>query len=782
MWLDQDTQDHTSEMATSPTNAAHRTKERKRHYSKNGCRECKRRKIKCDEAKPSCWQCERLKKSCSYPDVGEKVLRVARRSVTSRSSSSPKSEITPQPVSAHSTTAIKPEIPARFMNVPNQESRGFNEPNGHQQYPPSQSLPQNKAQNQLQMPNHYAHYPHVPVSQPQHQQHFAPPQPHHLSHPPQPPQQHGIPIPLPPHHYSPYGIPQHRYIPSSILNLLNDTLNGLLSSDHSSSYTSKGNTLPGSSLSQDSPVMYTTPGLHHPKPDENHLAVSDFTQNDNMMILDNYQYFNQDDLNLLASDLNNIVSNIMFESNYDGKFDAANFKSDIKEDGNMRTSSPHQPDLDLKNIAFDYIQVSSPHEKLYLEEFYTHFAHIILPFCSWDETTNTYVNPARDILLQRAAKEPFLLAAVLAQGAKTSFVRHGNEADEEAYCSYLSKCLKLLGPALGNGDEKETVDLRSNIEAVLLTVLLLTSANASNLKQDWRPHLRGAKDLLLKYTSNNRKWRNSKILVFCKYWFVSFEVLAGISSSKGGTLKTNSEIDSLMNPGNRYEIQVMKDLGFIKENGFNILYGYHNSCVAHLRDLVKILNKIRQNETVDAFEILRVVADLYKQTEIEFINKNGIMSPSDLRPGQPTTGHLLERVFVNKQEKILSWMDICHQAYVLGGVLTLLTKGLNTPYDSPAVQQITSILVSFVEVLVTVPERPAAIKCAGMMIQWPLLVAAMNCKGEERRFTMMKFFKNSSQNGSGGAQIALRRTKKIWSQRDNGEPIDGSDDAEFVSY
>ena len=73
----------------------------------------------------------------------------------------------------------------------------------------------------------------------------------------------------------------------------------------------------------------------------------------------------------------------MFESNYDGKFDAANFKSDIKEDGNMRTSSPHQPDLDLKNIAFDYIQVSSPHEKLYLEEFYTHFAHIILPFCSW---------------------------------------------------------------------------------------------------------------------------------------------------------------------------------------------------------------------------------------------------------------------------------------------------------------------------------------------------------------------------------------------------------------
>ncbi|RLV85026.1 Lysine biosynthesis regulatory protein LYS14 [Meyerozyma sp. JA9] len=764
-------------MASSPVNTAHRVKERKRHYSKNGCRECKRRKIKCDEAKPSCWQCERLKKSCSYPDVGEKVLRVARR-LTSRSSSSPRSEITPQPVSSHNFNS---EMSARFTN-PNPDSGGSNAPNGHQQYPLNQNLHQNKVHSHLQMPKDYAQQPHVPIPQPPHQQHFAPPQQHQHSLPPQHQQQHGMPIGLPPQHYPQYGMPQHRYIPSSISNLLNDSSNGISSSDHSSSYTSKGNTSPGSSLSQDSPVMFTTPGLHLSKPDEGHLGVSDFSQSDNMMILDNYQYFNQDDLNLLASDLNNIVSNIMFESNYEGKFDVESFKSDIKEDVSLRNSSTIQPDLNSKNIAFDYIQLSSPHEKLYLEEFYAHFAHIILPFCSWEENTQTYVNPARDILLQRAAKEPSLLAAILAQGAKSSFVKNGHEADEEAYCNYLSKCLKLLGPALENGDGKEKVDLRSNIEAVLLTVLLLTSANASNSKQDWRPHLRGAKDLLIKYTSNNRKWRNSKILVFCKYWFVSFEVLAGISSSKGGTLKTNAEIDSLMNPGNRYEIQVMKDLGFIKENGFNILYGYHNSCVAHLRDLVKILNKFRQNETVDAFEIFRVLAELYKQTEIEFINKSGIISPSDLRPGQPTTGHLLERVFVNKQEKVLSWMDICHQAYVLGGVLTLLTKGLNSPYDSPTVQQITSILVSFVEVLVTVPERPAALKCAGMMIQWPSLVAAKNCKGEDQRFTIMKFFKNSSQNGSGGAQIALRRTKKIWNQRDNGEPIDGSDDAEFVSY
>ncbi|AET38080.1 Zn(II)2Cys6 transcription factor domain-containing protein Ecym_2345 [Eremothecium cymbalariae DBVPG len=35
-------------------------------YSKNGCSECKRRKVKCDEAKPACWQCSHLGKRCVY--------------------------------------------------------------------------------------------------------------------------------------------------------------------------------------------------------------------------------------------------------------------------------------------------------------------------------------------------------------------------------------------------------------------------------------------------------------------------------------------------------------------------------------------------------------------------------------------------------------------------------------------------------------------------------------------------------------------------------------------
>ena len=38
----------------------------KRKYSRNGCTECKKRRMKCDETKPTCWQCARLNRDCVY--------------------------------------------------------------------------------------------------------------------------------------------------------------------------------------------------------------------------------------------------------------------------------------------------------------------------------------------------------------------------------------------------------------------------------------------------------------------------------------------------------------------------------------------------------------------------------------------------------------------------------------------------------------------------------------------------------------------------------------------
>lgn len=48
---------------------AGRRKIKKRKYSRKGCLECKRRKIKCDEASPACYNCTRLNKKCVFPGV-----------------------------------------------------------------------------------------------------------------------------------------------------------------------------------------------------------------------------------------------------------------------------------------------------------------------------------------------------------------------------------------------------------------------------------------------------------------------------------------------------------------------------------------------------------------------------------------------------------------------------------------------------------------------------------------------------------------------------------------
>lgn len=52
--------------SSQPPTSAGDKKIVKRKYSRNGCTECKRRRMKCDEGKPACWQCARLNRECVY--------------------------------------------------------------------------------------------------------------------------------------------------------------------------------------------------------------------------------------------------------------------------------------------------------------------------------------------------------------------------------------------------------------------------------------------------------------------------------------------------------------------------------------------------------------------------------------------------------------------------------------------------------------------------------------------------------------------------------------------
>ncbi|CAK7903388.1 hypothetical protein CAAN1_32S00540 [[Candida] anglica] len=828
---------------------------KRRQYSKSGCKECKRRKIKCDEGKPACWQCDRLKKSCVYPMRGERVRRASLKklnwqqhqqhglSAASESELAPKPTLTSTPTSSvglHSTTLEQPSVAVPGpVPVPMPMAVSAEAPTSR----PAKAQVHFTTTGGGDVPGvgrRLHGTPHFDSS-PQTHQHTKGGSTHqepsttiingksmHGKYLSQPLQGEAA--------AAPSALPHPQTLPP-------------LPRNHSNSTNGPTSLVPSSSsslthlLNTNSPSYSALQPQQTPTSSSTNIGVSPLPLE--------YDGFSKDDLNLLATDLNNIVSNIMFESKYEVQSDKsvsdfdigsgtgasaspfpygygsqmltpmANYQtymvdpatgttgpigagagagaggagvgSGTAADANAMANAIHDGarttvGITPKAIPLDYIKINKPHEKLYLEEFYNEFSGIILPFNVYDEGTRSLINPARDILLTCAAKEKYLLAAILAQGAKTSFKKSGLQEDDRAYCHYLSKCLQLLGPALGKEEEEEedphkqqqqqhhhhqSHSLTSNIEAVLLTVLLLTSANASNTKQNWRAHLRGAKDLLLKHTysvnarSRSSRMRSTPIFIFCKFWYISIEILAGLSSDYGGTLKGDDELDMLITSGDTYEIMVMKGFNLVREDGFNILFGYPNDCVPHLRDLIKVLNRRRSDKITSTDEYFRLISAFYEQGMRSYVSRDAIVN--DVRV--PTPGSLVDTFRSPDSSRpaySVSWVDLSHQSYIIAAQITLLTKGFNMPSSSPRIQELVGRFTSMLSFLSS-PDTPG-IKFAVLMVQWPSLIIGLNCVEEEDKFLIMKLFRLSAQVGSGSAGFSLRRLHKVWR--------DGTDGAE----
>lgn len=710
-------------------------KKTKRDYSKNGCRECKRRKIKCDEVRPACWQCRRLKKSCSYPEIGEKVLRVSRKLMDNYGSYRGPEGSMPFNSYGHRTT-IDTHINPNIGNN-QQQTAAYIQPqsNIRELYPPRLAGP-------------------------------------------------------------------------SIINLLNDThqridrngINGTSSTTEtperkSPSLSSTIFNDPNSfqNLSEERSVSaYATPTTGHPI-------------DNNMLLLNSDGFYdNPEDLNLLATDLNDIVNSFMFEANFDTKFHENDFQSvdtffdeliskdKDAPDGelNMNANSNEEFDEPIpRHIPIDFIKVKTKREEKYLAGFYDIFAEIILPFNSYDDKVKAFFNPLRDILLKCASEEPFLLAGILALGAKACFEKTNLPEDEEAFFKYLSKCLKMLEPSLKNRDDKDKKSWASNIDSVLITVLLLIGINALSSKQEWRPHLRGAKDILLRYSSNSLKYprlRNSKLMIFCKFMFASYETLAGLSSKFGGTLK-ESEIDLLICAGDPHEVKALRDLGIVRDDGFNLLCGYHNSCIPHLRDLIKILNKTRSKgnnfKPKDTFEYIRLISEFHAQTNIEFVTKKYFLQPLDFKDGIIPDNLLLETVMINNVQHVISWMDICHQIYVLASLITIITHCFQLSYKSAQVQSLICKLMEPMVFLESYLESLTSKKVCVMMLQWPMYIAGINCISEDHKLLITKCFNISTEAGSRSADLTLKKIKKIWDLHMNNKEWNvDDDDIDIVTY
>jgi len=835
-------------------------------YSKGGCKECKRRKIKCNEAKPSCWQCERLSKLCQYLPIKEKktTLNKNKKRLSDNLRQSEKLNETQDAEDLPGTHITTESETSENNLVGNTDTRSSNETNPTVDTAPILNL----TEMSIQSRHSTCLFKKIPVNQ-QGQCGYL--RKFNESTSQYPLKKHIIRD----HYPTTFGLDlapinldfqKSNYVDSPTSQTNSSTTSRIQISSYDNQHGSGSKDVRTSSLCRNLTSISNSSANtipHNRKPFDcdsetvisesnnriemakNHTLSSEkstaFIHNENSLEpsysihdkdvhLETHNSF-QDDLNLLASDLNGLVSDIMFDDfNGDREQTITSHPEKSKSEfgeldsfavplGNLNGGNVGINLIELvsknegksekflyggvddgiqKNIPFDFLKVNKPHEKLYLDEFYNDYSNVILPFSAYDEELETAINPVRDILLTYASREPYLLAAIFAQGAKTSFNKNGMVEDEKAYNRYLSICLKLLESTLKTSeaidDEKE---LTTNIEAVLLTVLLLTSANASNVKQKWRAHLRGAKDLLLKYFFNSSSCsskystiRRSRILIFCKYWFISIEILAGLCSNIGGTIVSDRELDLIISLEDAFEIQVMKELKLIKGNEFNILFGYNNSCATHLRDLVKILNKRRAKgtrfEATNSLEYIRLLSNFYDQSKIHFISQDCLLPSDSFKNVKFFESELIDNALVNRNIVLVSWMDISHQAYVSASLITILTECFNLQYNSPQICTLTNDFLSRMKFLMKASECPLRMKYSTMIIQWPMLIAGMNCTQEEHKYLILKYFRFSGHIGSGSAAIALRKVNNAWLlHSDEVLPTDYQDveeNGEYVAY
>jgi len=826
---------------------------RKRDYSRGGCRECKRRKIKCDETKPTCLQCTRLSKECAYPMVGERVLRVSKRYLQTNppTAESPKPftiqlyqgpdftrkrresgdnetnsllkyqemlSATSRELGTKPYTPKSFESPERYSRSETGDGRSGSERN---------TGGETMTRNRSEVSSNGSGITRNGDSTPDIRNRDTTPRssdPINTSEI------------IPESNESPIVGPSGEIVPTDVtFRSSGDTIkpsddifrsggdimtrpgSDILTSHKGDSTTrANGDTntqhndniiLTGSDIEPRSDSILTNDisrSIHSrnnsiisrsesmlSRPDNPILSQPFSNSPTSSLIFDNL--YNHDDLDVIASDLNSIVNDIMFQSNFDQTFVDNNinkFSQNLLSQNLYAEEAQMEVEVDdrdkiTKHVTIDGLKVNLTHEKLYLEDFFHDFAMQILPFGSYDKKLNKYFNPIRDTILTYASSEPFLLAAVLAQGARTSYIKNKLQRDQEAYASFLSTCLQLLGPALTrNRDKKVKDDLTSNIECILLTVLLLTSANATTTKQSWRPHLKGAKDIILKAT--NSKIKQSKTLILCKVWFIDFEVLAGTSSSLGGTLRTDEEIDAVMQ-FNDDEIRVLTEYGILSETGYNIMFGYSNDSLYFFRDMIKIMNKKRidgdEFKQDNPLEYLRLLGGFYQEYNVEYINRRCLL-PLEILINDEFLPDLIDIISTTQGNVVVSWMDLSQQAYSLAAIITIYTHILELPYNHPNVQSLNSKLIDLIGFLAPCHGVPRQhIGYSFLMIQWPMLVAALNCTLEEHKYLIMKFFRISVELGSGSAELALKKIVRCWEMRDRGEEVGEDDeDVDIVAY
>ena len=458
------------------------------------------------------------------------------------------------------------------------------------------------------------------------------------------------------------------------------------------------------------------------------------------------------------------------------------------------------------NIKITAFRLGGVHDE-YLRVFYNDCLDSIAPFFQ------NQGNPLRDILLSFARNESYLLSAILAVGASISHRTSGKQEDERNYCAYLSHCLSLLGEQFHN-----EANVLNKIEPIILTVMLLAWDCINTMNSQWRSHLKGVTDLFKKINAGN----SSKVLNVAKCWFKVIETFASISTGLGGSLY-DDDLDVIFDP---YDYQYVDSLKFLNVmtplNEFNLLRGHKEDFDLVIRDVIRGLNYVRasrekerltnrqrervastvtlinyglkylkyseaskntnnEDNPLNFFKTQKILVEIDRQLEYEFINKTGII-PRDSQ-SHPDNSHIddnaIDVVTLRSGETIaVSWYDISHQTQVLCFLMIVLLNFLGIPKESVLLQQVVKRLMSFFKFLDSDNPPRNARTCYS---NFAVLYAGLHAVDEETRDMVRRYYEVNGKTSRRLTDYNLSRLERVWYGKPDDEP-DNLDDQDILTW
>lgn len=500
--------------------------------------------------------------------------------------------------------------------------------------------------------------------------------------------------------------------------------------------------------------------------------------------------FSVSDANLLYNDLNEIVNSRLEEAL------TPTLKTYIEETANpFNTDLMNEDDNDefankgiIFNVPLDYFSLGDPHNH-YLSLYFENFSTLSSPLMP-----NIGLNPIRDVLLNYAKRETYLLYAILACGAKTAFRQSEKIEDDQAYCSYLSSCLNILSEHFA--DENLIID---NVEPMLLTILLLTSDCASSKNVRWRAHLKGAKELFKKFSIDQ-----SDILNFCRNWLITYEVLAGVTNTYGGIFQSDTdELDKFITNDARY-LKSLKKLNMIDIHGFNYISGHIIDLDLVFKEIIKMLNKMRKLKlnpetkttshlssnippivSYDKIETLMVQLHSLQQKEI--IDKSGIIPSTN--PNHPSQTNFFQqnnfdsietiKLPIQNKTQTLSWYDISHQAHIIAAKLIIMTKILEFHKSTSIIQDLVRKALNFIRFLNEIDHYNN--KCI-THLHFVMVIVGPNCITIQDQSLVRKFLELCRSMGLESAAHNLKKFEKIWLNGDEHNDDDDGEEEDILTW